>query len=387
MSGRRKGVALLVACAWAIGFTYSDHAPLIPLLSVGLGIDEVQAGLLSTALFGTYLVGTLVTTGLPDRYGPKRVVGVGLAFAVAGSLTLALAPSFEVAVLAKVLYGVATALLFAAGNRYIPGLYAGARAHVAVGLYGAGFPAGSALALIVMPWLATWFGDWRAAFGAEAVGIGAIAVAWLAAPSVAAIPRRGSIRDALRCANCWWTGVQHAGFGIAISSGAWITLFLVREFDLALTASGLLGSTLLAVATCARPLGGFVVAHGWIRTRSAMALANVLLIAGLALLVVPGRPLGLALLGTVAIGLGAGLPFASIFNTAAASLRSAPAAAQGLPTIIGCLVVAAAAPAMGYAVRTIGFGAAWVFVLTIAALALLATTVVRGEEELSAPAT
>jgi hypothetical protein len=36
--------------AVAFGFTYSDHAPLIPLVSADFRLDDLGAGLLSTAL-------------------------------------------------------------------------------------------------------------------------------------------------------------------------------------------------------------------------------------------------------------------------------------------------------------------------------------------------
>lgn len=383
---RRKrilGVGLIVGCAIATGYTYTDHAPLVPLLRDALSLDAVQAGLFSTALFGIYVLGTLVATGLPDRFGTKLIVGAGIAFAVAGSLTIAVAPNYTVALLGKVLEGVSTTLTFAAGNRYIAGLYGQDRSHFALGLYGAGFPAGSALALALMPRLASSFGGWRGAFEVEAAAIALVGLGWLAAPRVPRVRRRGSIRDALRCANCWWTAFQHAGFGITIAAGAWITVYLLEEFQLPLAASGLLGSSLLAVTTCGRPLGGYLVERRWIRTRTAMVLANSLLIAGVALLLWPGRPLAIAVLGCVVMGLGAGLPFASVFNTAAASLRSAPAAGQGMPTIFGSLVVVAVAPLMGFAVQALGFWAAWSFVLVVAVAALLATRLVRGEEELA----
>lgn len=381
--GVRLGLSLLVACAIATGYTYADHAPLIPLLTAALQVSPFQAGLFTTALFGTYILGTLVTAGLPDRYGAKAIVGAGLIFAVAGSVTLGLAPTYGVALVAKILEGVGTSLTFLAGGRYIAGLYGPRRSHFAFGLYGAGFPAGSALAIALMPRLATSLGDWRPAFGVEAVSIAVVGLAWLAAPAVARVPRRGSIRDALRCQNCWWTGLQHAGFGVGVAASTWITVFLFQEFELPLSVSGLLGSILLLVTTVARPLGGLLVARRWIRTRPMMALANGLLIFGLAALLFPGRPLAIALIGALIVGLGAGLPFASIYNTAAASLPSAPAAAQALPTILGSLVVLTAAPAMGYAVQAFGFWAAWCLVLAIAFGALIATRVVRGEEELA----
>ena len=43
------------------------------------------------------------------------------------------------------------------------------------------------------------------------------------------------------------------------------------------------------------------------------------------------------------------------------------------------------APVMGYAVQTSGFGAAWLFVGAVAALALVGTFAMKGEEELRVP--
>lgn len=43
------GVGLLVACAVATGYTYADHAPLIPLLTASLQVSPFEAGLFSTA--------------------------------------------------------------------------------------------------------------------------------------------------------------------------------------------------------------------------------------------------------------------------------------------------------------------------------------------------
>ena len=39
--------------AVAVGLTYTDQAPLVPLIQAELGVSDVQAGLLPTALFLT----------------------------------------------------------------------------------------------------------------------------------------------------------------------------------------------------------------------------------------------------------------------------------------------------------------------------------------------
>ena len=376
-------VALLSLGAIAFGFTYSDHAPLIPLVSADFRLDDLGAGLLSTALFTSYMGTTLLTTGLSERLGPKRVVGAGLAVSAAGTALFALAPGYPVALAAKAVQGIGSALAFVAAARYLAGLYGERRNHLALGLYGGGFPLGSAMALVAMPPLAAAFGGWRGAFGAEAVFVAAAALAWWRAPAVPRVARPGNIRDALRCANCWWTSLQHAaGFGLAIASGTWITVYLLREFRLPLELSGLLGSLLLVLAVLARPLGGLLLARERMPTRRVMRIGDLAIVAGVALLAFPDRPLAVALVGAILVGIGVGLPYSAVFNTAAASLPGAPGAAQGLAAIGGTAGVIVGAPAMGYAVQTFGFWAAWLFVGGVSAVAFVGTAFMRGEEEL-----
>ena len=381
----RLGVGLVCLSALAFGLTYSDHAPLIPLISADLGLDELRAGLLSTALFVAYMATTLLSIGAADRIGPKRAVGAGLIAATVGTALLAFGPTYGVALAGKALQGLGSALAFISATRYIVGLYEGRRSHFALGLYGAGFPFGSALALVVMPSLATALGGWRPAIGLEAIAIGACAIAWTRAPDVTHVPAPGNMLDAFRCRNCWATFLQHAaGFGLAISAGTWITLYLLREFDLPLALSGILGSILLAVAVVSRTIGGWLLSREHLPTKLVMRIGDLSIIAGVAILALPGRPLPVALGGTVLVGLGVGLPYAAVFNTAAASLPSAPAAAQGLAAMGGTFGVMVGAPVMGYAVQTYGFGAAWLFVGAVAAAAFVVTFAMRGEEELAA---
>jgi nitrate/nitrite transporter NarK len=377
------GVALVCAGAIAFGLTYADHAPLIPLIAAELGLDDLRSGLLSTALFLAYLLTTVLSIRAIARLGPKRAVGIGLLAATAGTALLAASPGYTAALSGKALQGVGSALAFVSATRYIAGLYGARRSHFALGLYGAGFPLGSAIALVVMPTLAATFGGWRPAIAAEAAFIGAVTIAWTRAPNVVEAPAPGDMRDAVRCANCWLASLQHAaGFGLALASGTWITVYLLREFSLPLTLSGVLGSLLLDLAVVARSLGGWLVAREHVPTRAVMRTGDGSIIVGVALLALPGRPLAIALVGAVLVGLGVGVPYAAVFNTAAASLPSAPAAAQGLAAIGGTAGVMIGAPLMGLAVQTYGFSAAWGVVGTVAAIALVATFRMRGEEEL-----
>jgi predicted MFS family arabinose efflux permease len=381
----QPAVALVVAVAIAFGLTYADHAPLIPLIAAEFGLDDFRSGLLSTALFLAYLVTTVLTVGVVGRTAPKRAVTVGLAVSFVGTALVALSPAYGIAIAGKAIQGVGSALSFVAATRYIAALYGERRSHFALGLYGAGFPLGSALALVVMPTLATVFAGWHAAFAVEAALMAVVAIAWRTAPDTADVVGAGDIRDAIRCPNCWATFIQHAaGFGLAIASGTWITVYLLREFSLPLALSGVLGSLLLDVAVVARSVGGWLVAREHVATKLVMRSGDLAILGGVALLALPGRPLPVALAGAVLVGIGVGLPYASVFNTAAASLPATPAAAQGLAAIGGTVGVMVGAPVMGLAVQTYGFAAAWGFVGTVALLALAVTFLMRGEEDLVA---
>ena len=382
---RTAGVALATLGAIAFGFTYADQAALLPLLSAELAITDVQAGLLSTALFVAYLAATLVTTGLPDRLGPKRVIATGLAATAIGTALFATGTSFPVLLLAKAVQGVGSALAFVASARFIAGLYGEDQPHFGLGVYGGGFPLGSALALLMTPTIAGAFGGWRGSYTVEAGTLALIFALWVIfAPSVPAVRRLGRMTDALGSANCWLLSLQHAaGFGMAIAAGSWITVYLLREFELPLTLSGILGSLLLLLAFLTRSLGGLLVSRRLLRTKAVMRVSDLAVIGGVAVLAFPDRPLPIALAGAMLLGVGVGLPYAAVFNTAAASLPRAPGAAQGLAAVGGTAGVMIGAPVMGLAVQTWGFAAAWVVVAFVGLCALAGTFAIVGEEELS----
>lgn len=382
MGDLRRDIALATATATAIGYTYAAHGPVLPLISEEFGLSDVQAGLISTAIFLAAAATMLLIGDLADRYPPRGAVTFGMALTLAGNVASALAPSYELLLLAKAIGGVGAGFGFIAGIRYVQRRYGDARPHFGQGFYGAGYPLGSAIGLWGMPSLAlAW--DWRGAFAATSVLIAVVLLAWLLATPVGRLAGRGTMLDAARCLNCWWTLVQHAaGFGLVFAAGTWVTTFLVREFGLPLGASGLLGSLLLVLAVIARPIGGFLIAREHVPTLAVMRAAQLTILVGIALVALPERPLVLALIGVAALGLGGGIPYSAVFNTAAASLPSAPSAATGLAALGGLLGTLIGAPAMGYAIQTWGFSWAWLILGFISTCALAVTFVMRGEEQL-----
>lgn len=387
MQTRTGSVVIAAATSTVAGWSYAGHAAVAPLIAAELRLDDVQVGLIASAL---YLASSLVMVAagnIADRYPPKLVNLWGVGLVAAGTLVTAAAPGYELLLAARFATGIGAGLSLLGGLRYIAGRYEDARPHLGQGLYGSGFPLGSAIALWTTPLIALAL-DWRAAFWVTAVAMLGVTLLWLRVPAVPRMARPGNMRDAARCGNCWWTFLQHAaGFGLVLAAGAWITIFLLREFSLPLEASGLLGSLLLVIAVLARPLGGYLVSRHVLGTIGVMRVAQICVLVGLGLLAAPGRPLPLALTGAVLVGFGGAVPYAAVFNTAAASLRGAPGAAQGLTALGGWMSSMIGAPVMGFAIQTWGFASAWGLLAAISLLAMGATFVMRGEESLvSAPA-
>jgi predicted MFS family arabinose efflux permease len=385
MSDLRRDIALASATATAIGYTNASHGPVLPLITSEFGLSDVQAGLVATALFLLAAATMILFGNVADRYPTRDAVTLGMVLVLAGNVATGLAPSYPALLAAKALGGIGAGLGFLAGIRYVQRRYGEARPHFGQGVYGAGYPLGSVFALWGMPALAVVWG-WRGAFLATSALIAAVLAVWLLATGVERMRRPGNMLDAARCANCWWTFVQHAaGFGLVFAAATWITTFLLRTFDLPLEASGLLGSVLLVLSVIARPIGGYLVAREHVATVAVMRAAQLTILVGIGLIAFPGRPLAAALAGAAAVGIGGGLPYASVFITSAASLPTAPSAAQGLTALGGLLGTLVGAPAMGYAIQTWGFSWAWLLLGAISLTALAITFVMRGEEAFARP--
>jgi len=156
----------------------------------------------------------------------------------------------------------------------------------------------------------------------------------------------GSFRDLMWNRELWLLGViQMASFGLVIVVGTWITTLLKAVFQMPLKTAGLMGSAVLLLGIVSRPLGGWLVHRMRIRTLLQGAL---LLNAAACGALAWGQWPGLTLVAIVALGTGCGLPYASVFNRAAALFPGRAGAAMGLVNMIGILMILVGAPAVGY---------------------------------------
>ena len=402
-SSRRRALLLSCAVAVAVATNYTIQGPVLGFIEVEFGLSAAGAGTIATAFFGASSVTMLAGGAIADRIGTRLAVTLGFLLVAIGNLGAGLlAPTFPALLAWRVLGGLGSGFGFAAGASYTRSIFEDRGRHLAQGLYGASFLLGSGITLAYIPILAGPAGDWRLAFTLSALAVAAVWVAWVvlapgepwAPPATAG---RAALMVALRARNTWLLALCHmCGFGMAIVIGTWVTLYLADAFGEPLAAAGLIGSLTLVTGILARASGGVILERAvdpvqLIRTGLALAIVGLTMLA-----LAPNLPIAIAAL--VVTGVGVGLPYAAVFNGAAASARSSPASAQAVVGMGGLVTAIFGGPLVGllfdatgaFAISFLALATIIVAVLILTALIrpfdLAALDVVRAARETPAPA-
>ena len=340
--------ALISACAAGFAFSanYTNHAPMVSALRGDFGFSQASAGLLTTGIFLSHALMQIPGGRLSDRLGPSRVMIVALAWIALANFAIAFSGAYWQLLLCKTVAGVGTGACFAAGARYVVGMFQDRELHLAQGLYGASIGLGSGFVLFAVPQLLDIFG-WRGAFLACALLAAAVWAWWMwTAPVPQPIPPAAGLGGMMGHRELWLLGwMQMASFGLVIVVGTWITTLLKADFQMPLKTAGLLGSIVLLLGIVSRPLGGWLAHLVPIRTLIGLSL---LLNAIACLALGWGHGIALTLVAIVALGMGCGLPYAGIFNRAAALFPGRAGAAMGFVNTIGIVMILAGAPAVGF---------------------------------------
>jgi nitrate/nitrite transporter NarK len=379
-------LASICLFAWALGTTYTNHAPLIPVFIERLGFTPTEAGHLTLAFFLSTAAISLPAGILSDRLGPKRIASAGLAVACLADGFLGYANTFAILLLLKAIAGFGAGLAFIAGVRYVTVVFPPTRVHLAQGLYGGCVQFGAGTSIYLMPLLYESL-NLDGAFVASAGSGVAVLVFWL----VLAPDRRVQLPPArfllaIRNRTVWLLTMAHAGtFGLAMLVGTWIATFMVLDLGLSLSAAGALGSAVLILGILSRPGGGSAIDRGWVLTRTMIRLSLLTGALALAMLAVPGRPIWAALAAVLVLGIVLNMPYSAVMNTATAALPASPGAAIGIVGTVSIVLIALGAPGIGALLELTGSFALVFGLLAAFSLAVfLLTRFLRGEEEFAA---
>jgi predicted MFS family arabinose efflux permease len=166
----------------------------LPELSAGLGVPESRTGLLVSVWAAVVVVASFPLVRLVAGHDRRTVIAAALATLALSALGTALAPTYEVAMGARVVGAAAVGLLWASANAHtadlVPDVLLGRAVAVVLGGATLGMVLGTPLASLVAR-----SADWRVAFAALAVLalVAAVAVRVVVAPAgPRAVPNGGT---------------------------------------------------------------------------------------------------------------------------------------------------------------------------------------------------
>lgn len=113
-----------LAVLGALGLGRFGYTAVLPAMQAGLGMDNTQAGFMASINLIGYLTLSVIGGALSARFGPRRVVVVGLFFVATGMVMTGLSDTF----------------LAAAAWRCVTGFGSGAANVAVMGMWGAWFP-------------------------------------------------------------------------------------------------------------------------------------------------------------------------------------------------------------------------------------------------------
>jgi nitrate/nitrite transporter NarK len=336
----------------AVCINFTNYGPLIPLLQKELHVDSGQIGLFSTLLFLGIALTNIPGGILADRFGSRTTMLGSLILVSVGSLLLPFFPNFAGMAICRAMIGLGAGAALVAGSHATAEL--GKYEALGQGLNGGVAQLGAGLGLFATPQLLGLFG-WRGAlFASGLLGVVALFI-WLLVPAqtsshIAEAHQKANPALGIRTPAIWKLGLANMGtFGLSNAITAWLAVYFTSRYGLSLTLAAAFSSLGLFAGIIFRPLGGILLT----RTRQPILLirlGTIMVFLGLGVLALPIRSLPLAFIGLLLFALGATLPYASIFSTAAAIGRLSPigaGVAQGLIAVLASPVAIAGPPIIG----------------------------------------
>ena len=348
--GRLLASCLLGGSAgWGMTAAGAGTAELTLAYDVGL----VMVGLFTTALAIPYALLQLPAGSLVDRIGIRRAALLGLGLVVAAYLVASTLPVPALALATRAVAGAGTAVCFVAGAELAR---QSAWGPSGLGVFGGLTIGAGGVAVVVVPAvepLLAWRSAWLTSAAAAALAMVAVS---LAARDVAVSPVRAPTPEG-RASSLWRDGELHrlgavhaVTLGLSVVLSNFAAVIFRERWGLPTTVAAAAGSLILLSAIVSRPLGGWLARRAPDRMRAMTVGALAASAVGTALLARPTH-LAVAIVAVLALGVGSGLPFATVIGAAQGRRTDRPAAAVGLMNGHANLLLVLGTPLLGAAIE------------------------------------
>ena len=159
---RRRWLILLsgVISFFAVAVTFFAVPPLVPELARRFALSHLEIGILMGAIAVPAIFLSIPLGAAIDRWPARAVGNGGLLAMVVGSVIFALAPSYAVLLVGRILFGIGGLVINLLLARLITRAFAGRELALAMGLFNATYPAGMIVMFSFHPRLVVALG-WR----------------------------------------------------------------------------------------------------------------------------------------------------------------------------------------------------------------------------------
>ena len=312
MRSRWTILAVLFAARAAMAFQFESVAATAPLLRESLGASLGAIGFLIGLYLAPGVVLALPGATVGRRHGDKATVLAGLTMMLAGEMLMTASTSWNLQIAGRLIGGTGGVLLNVLMTKMVADWFAGREIATAMAVYVNSWPAGIAVALMLLPAIGTSLGITAVGITVSAlvvVGIGLMALVYRApeAPPAGRAERfriSAGTGCALIAAGLIWC-LYNVGLAMIFSFGP--SMLVERGWSNASAGSAI--SVVLWLATLSVPLGGLLADRS--KRGGAVLTAGC---AGFALLMLFLSRGGPALPLVIAMGIVCGLPAGAIMS-------------------------------------------------------------------------
>jgi len=352
-------VLMITWLGWiSIYLARSVLPPVLPILSVELGLSHAQAGLLETAYLIGYIISKLPAGALSERYGARKVLAASMIGYGGSTLLIAYAQGFSHIFALRFLVGLFQGVHLPVSNALLSDRF-GDKQNRAIGFNESGPNVGNTLAFpVAVSILSVW--GWRTAFLILSLPAFLLAIAsflFMKEDPVTNPREKGSEKGNLR--DYLWIlipyALSHAAYNLILrTTFTFIPSFLVEFKGMEVAAAGFMATVLPFAGIFTKMGSGFIMERTGSRNAicgasmlSAVFLATLVFFPDSSLLAVNLLILGLTLYSFSPI----------IYASTTGSLPSGlKAMGLGAVTIVGNVVGAVSTSVVGALIDVRGYG-------------------------------
>ncbi|HUR01412.1 MAG TPA: MFS transporter [Nonomuraea sp.] len=293
--GKLGWLGVLVLCA-SLGLHNGSRIAPVPLIEefrLRYDADYASVGTAIGAYTLSYAFAQLVAGILADRLGSRRLIQAGLLVMAVGSGIFALSSSYTLAVVGRLLMGVAGGLLYVPALSYMLAAFGRAERGKAMGLAQGGIGAAIVLSILLMPPLFLLVGLTVAYLTYPVLAVLLWVSLTLVIPEIPPAGQKagGSVMALARDRDFWllFVGFAFVGMLAQTSVVSWMPTYLRQEFGLGVAEAGAAGALVAAGLMVFSPIFGLLADRLGSHLRVMLA-GSVIGLAGFVLLLLARDP-------------------------------------------------------------------------------------------------